>query len=83
MARIIPEGVMRELCDSLFKFKIVFGITAAAVGLMLLWLPFSTPGSATRVVIVLNIVFPLPLLVLAGTFIYLCRKREERAENAR
>jgi cytochrome bd-type quinol oxidase subunit 1 len=82
MGRIIPEGMMREICDSMFKFRILFGITAAVIGLMLIWYPFSTPGGATRVVIVLNIVLASPFVVLSTGFIYLCRKRQERAKKA-
>lgn len=78
MADRIPERVWQQLCDSLSQFKQLFGLAVTMLGLMLLWYPFVPRGSATYVIVVLNIVAASGFIVITAPFIYLCGKRYDQ-----
>ena len=74
----IPERVWQHLCDSISQLRMVFGLAAAMLGLMLVWYPFVEPGSATAAIVVINIIGASGFLLLTGPFIYLCGRRQAR-----
>lgn len=84
MGRVIPEAFVDELCESIRNIRTVFLVTAGMLGLMVLWFPFTQPGSATRVVVVMNIVGASGFVGVSGYALRRCLKREaDRRERER
>ena len=73
---------MRELCNAVHKFRLLFMLGVAMVAMSVIWLPFVSPGTATYVVTWMTVVSGVGFAALSGTFIVLCRRRKEWLREA-
>jgi len=73
------SGMLEELCRDTArdKFRLVFTVGMFVVVLMLLWLPFVDRGSATFVIVVLNLLSGGAMATLAAAFIWGCPRWTE------
>jgi hypothetical protein len=79
-----PEdlGYIDEVCKSRGKFKLLFGFSAAAAGLMLLYVPFVDLTTGTGVVVVMNLIVAGTFATLSGVFLRVCARRQAARERA-
>jgi len=65
-------GILEELCGFTGQVTMLFYVSSAAFGLMLLWLPFVNIESATGVIVVINLVVSTSIMVVSGSVIRFC-----------
>jgi len=73
------DGMLAELCRDRTrdKFRLVFSIGVFVVFLMLLWLPFVDQGSATFVIVVVNLISGGSMMAISAVFLWGCPRWTE------
>jgi hypothetical protein len=65
-----------KICDYQDYLKLAVGVSGFLVGMLLLALPGIRRGSASYVILVVDLVLLVPLVVVTGYLVYRCRHRE-------